>query len=300
MSATKTKKKLFKGERTASTIIICVLLFFFCLAVMLDNNIIITVVSALLAFGAVDEIIKAVGSKSKLLRTVAGAVSIFTVLQVGFAFPIPDGSVLLSFYALILLAMMVFNHKNITFVHTAAAFFASVALPYSFSCFIRLNNIAELNNELIHYDGIYLVGLAISCSWLTDSFAYLVGKRFGKHKMAPEISPKKSVEGAIGGIVCAVVFNMLILLIFDVVGTYFWDQKAFGDGFGKYLALIPITIVLSVVSMVGDLSASVLKRNFGIKDFSQLLPGHGGIMDRFDSLTFVLPTVYGIAKLFIV
>ncbi len=294
---TKEKKKLFKGERTASTIIICVALVGFLFAVIYDLVPVITLVLSALAATATFEIIRAVGSTSKVLYAVSCAVSFFTVSAYGFGIKLPAASVLYGFYAVAVMSLMVFINKKITFTHAVTAFFASMALPYAFSCFLRLNNIAQINSEWTHYEGIYLVSLGFACSWLTDSFAYLVGRKFGKHKMCPVISPKKSIEGAVGGVVIGAIFNAVILLGFDLVGKNCFDYNIFGEGNGKYLIFIPISIVLALMSMVGDLAASVLKRNFGIKDYSQLLPGHGGIMDRFDSCLFVVPTLYGIFSL---
>ena len=106
----------------------------------------------------------------------------------------------------------------------------------------------------------------------------------GKHKLCPKISPKKSVEGAIGGVAGAVLLNVLLLFVFK----RFLDG---GAGF-TYPVVVVLSVILSIVSMFGDLAASTIKRNFGIKDFGKLLPGHGGIMDRFDSALFVLPVLY--------
>ncbi len=294
---TKTKKKLFKGERTASTIIIIIGLILFLLTVAFDLVPVMTVVLAALAATATFEVIRAVGNESKVLYTVACTVSFFSVLAVGFDIPLPPVSVLYSFFALILLSVMVFMNKKITFNHVATAFFACSALPYAFSCFIRLNNVEDWFSGYTHQEGIYFIGLGFACSWLTDSFAYLVGRKFGKHKMAPVISPKKSIEGAVGGVIITAAFNVLILFLFTIGCKNLYDYSLFGDSSMKYLYIIPISVVLSLVSMMGDLAASVLKRNFGIKDYSQLLPGHGGIMDRFDSCVFVLPTLYGIIHL---
>lgn len=294
---TKQKKKLFKGERTASTIIIIIGLILFLLTVAFDIVPAMTVILAALAATATFEVVRAVGNESKIIYAVACTVSLFSVLAVGFNIALPSVSVLYSFYVIILMSLTVFFNKKITFNHASAAFFASVALPYAFSCFLRLNNIEDWFEGYTHQEGIYFVGLGFACSWLTDSFAYLVGRKFGKHKMAPVISPKKSVEGAIGGVVIAAAFNVLILYLFTIGCKNLYDYSLFGDSAMKYLYIIPISVVLSLVSMMGDLAASVLKRNFGIKDYSQLLPGHGGIMDRFDSCVFVLPTLYGIIRL---
>lgn len=293
---TKQKKKLFKGERTASTIVICVCLVGFLVTVIFDLLPVITAVLAALAATATFEVVRAVGNKCNILYAVSCAVSFFSVVASVYLPNIPAG-VLISFYALILMCLMVFFNKKITFVHASSAFFASVALPYAFSCFARLNNIEDWFQGYTHQEGIYFVGLGFACSWLTDSFAYLVGRKFGKHKMAPVISPKKSIEGAVGGVVIAALFNVLILYLFTVGCKNLYDYSLFGDSNMKFLYIIPISIILSLVSMVGDLAASVLKRNFGIKDYSQLLPGHGGIMDRFDSCMFVLPALYGIIRL---
>ncbi len=294
---TKQKKKLFKGERTASTIIIIIGLILFLLTVAFDLREIMTVILAAISATATFEIVRAVGNKSKLIYVISCAVSAFSVAVVGFNITLPSVGVLYSFYVLLMLSLAIFDNKNITFVHAVTALFASIALPYAFSCFIRLNNIGDWVEGYTHEEGIYFVGLGFACSWLTDSFAFLVGRKLGKHKMAPVISPKKSIEGAIGGVVITAAFNVLILYLFTVGCENLYDYCLFGESAMKYVYIIPISVVLSVVSMLGDLNASVLKRNFGIKDYSQLLPGHGGIMDRFDSCTFVLPVLYGIIKL---
>ena len=293
---TKQKKKLFKGERTASTIVICVCLVGFLVTVIFDLIPVITVVLAALAATATFEVVRAVGNKCNILYAVSCLVSFFSVVASVYLPNLPAG-VLISFYALSLMCLMVFFNKKITFVHASSAFFASVALPYAFSCFARLNNIGDWFEGYTHQEGIYFVGLGFACSWLTDSFAFLVGRKLGKHKMAPVISPKKSIEGAIGGVVITALFNVLILYLFTIGNKNLHDYSLFGDSAMKFLYIIPISMILSLVSMVGDLAASVLKRNFGIKDYSQLLPGHGGIMDRFDSCMFVLPALYGIIRL---
>lgn len=296
-NATKTRKKLFKGERTASTIVICICLVGFLLAVIFDKKAIITAVLAALAATATFEVTRAVGTKSKIVFVLACTVSLFTVLAEGFAIALPPVSVLYCIYVLVLMCLMVFFNKEIRFVHCATAFFASVALPFAFLCFLRLNNLSDWFTGYTHHEGVYFVGLGFACSWFTDTFAYLVGRKFGKHKMAPVISPKKSIEGAVGGVVLTAVMNVLILYFFTIGCRNLYDYTFLGEGFMKYLYIVPISMIGSFISMVGDLAASVLKRNFGIKDYSQLLPGHGGIMDRFDSCIFVLPTLYCILKL---
>ena len=296
-NATKEKKKLFKGERTASTIVICICLVGFLLAVIFNKIAIVTAVLAALAATATFEVTRAVGTKNKLVYVLACGVSLFTVLAEGFAIALPPASILICIYALVLMCLMVVRNKDTLFVHCATAFFASLALPFAFLCFLRLNNVADWFAGYTHHEGVYFVGLGFACSWFTDTFAYLVGRKFGKHKMAPVISPKKSIEGAVGGIVLTAVMNVIILYLFTIGCRNLYDYAFMGNNAMNYIYIIPVSMIGSFISMMGDLSASVIKRNFGIKDYSQLLPGHGGIMDRFDSCIFVLPTIYCILKL---
>lgn len=295
MSKTETKKKFqFKGERTKSTIIIIVALIIFLALIIMDFVPGYTLFLAAISAMGTSELIKAVGSKSKMLLSVACAVSFFTVCAVGFSIAIPHPTVILSFYMLILLFLSVVFNKEIKYLDSVMAFFSSVCVPYAFSCFIRLNNFSDINPSFTRWEECFLVGLGFACSWITDSFAFLVGRKIGKHKMCPVISPKKSVEGAVGGTVVTSVFNVGLVFIFGFIASKYGHMNFISEGAIKYLIIIPVSWVLSVVSMFGDLAASVLKRNVGIKDYSNLLPGHGGIMDRFDSIVFVVPVLYGI------
>ena len=215
-NATKEKKKLFKGERTASTIVICICLVGFLLAVIFDKTAIITAVLAALAATATFEVVRAVGTKNKLVYILACTVSLFTVLAEGFAVAMPPATILICIYALVLMCIMVARNKDIQFTHCTTAFFASLALPFAFLCFLRLNIVADWFAGYTHHEGVYFVGLGFACSWFTDAFAYLVGRKFGKHKMAPVISPKKSIEGAVGGIVLTAVMNVIIHYLFTI------------------------------------------------------------------------------------
>lgn len=114
--------------------------------------------------------------------------------------------------------------------------------------------------------------------WSTDSGAYFIGKSMGKRKLWPEISPNKTVEGFIGGIVTAVVLS----LVFQAVTGFL----------PSYLLVMFITLLLSIFGQLGDLVESALKRHYHVKDSGTILPGHGGILDRFDSFLFVLPFLY--------
>lgn len=129
--------------------------------------------------------------------------------------------------------------------------------------------------------GLIYIAYIFTSAWGSDTFAYLIGKKFGKHKLTP-ISPKKTVEGAIGGVLGALSFSLL----YTVVINNFMHLSI------NYLHIAIITSVLAIIGEIGDLAASGIKRYCGIKDFSDLLPGHGGMLDRIDSLLLITPFAY--------
>lgn len=132
-------------------------------------------------------------------------------------------------------------------------------------------------------DGAYLVWLIYLSSWGCDTCAYCVGMLFGKHKMAPVLSPKKSIEGAVGGTLGAALLGFLYAFVFG--------GKMEGVT-NPQLACALACGIAAVISQIGDLAASAIKRNHGIKDYGTLIPGHGGILDRFDSMIFTAPAIY--------
>ena len=138
-------------------------------------------------------------------------------------------------------------------------------------------------------DGEYTVWLIVICSWGCDTMAYVFGRLFGKHKMAPVLSPKKSVEGAVGGVASAAVFGAIYAA---VIGRFMQN------GGNKIAVFALIGAVGALISMVGDLAASAIKRNHDIKDYGKLIPGHGGILDRFDSVIITAPVIYLLAYAF--
>lgn len=130
--------------------------------------------------------------------------------------------------------------------------------------------------------GVYLLGVTILISVLTDIFAYLCGKGFGKHKLAPVLSPKKTIEGSVGGTVCATAILMITAFILS-------KNSIITVNYGT---LVIYLVLASVMGQFGDLSFSSVKRIVKIKDYGKLLPGHGGVLDRFDSMLFVAPFTY--------
>lgn len=135
--------------------------------------------------------------------------------------------------------------------------------------------------------GVFTVWLVFICSWGCDTCAYCVGMLIGKHKMAPKLSPKKSIEGGIGGAVGAALLGVLYALAIN----------KWGNAGASVIQFAIIGAVGGAISQVGDLAASAIKRNHDIKDYGKLIPGHGGILDRFDSVIFTAPIIYYLAVL---
>ena len=172
---------------------------------------------------------------------------------------------------IIALFKLVFDDK-IKLEDVAITLFGIIYVPFFFQ-------------HIVYLDGYKHIWLVFIIAWGTDTFAYLAGNLFGKTKLSPKLSPNKTVEGSLGGILGSV----LLTFIFS---------KAVGlESIPKLLVL---AVVCSIISQLGDLTASRVKRITGIKDFGYIIPGHGGILDRFDSILFVAPCIYYFMKLFII
>ena len=256
----------------------------FIVAILLINTIAFPIFLALLSGIAIWEIEKAVGLKNKLIMVFSIAVGVCIPFLFEFGVSVPIGE-FGGLYVVAILILMLLQYNKTRFQEAVISIFASVCIPYAFSVMIIFRDIDKYVEGYSKDEGFYFLIFAVFASWMTDIFAYFVGSKFGKHKLCPNISPKKSVEGAIGGIAGAVLLNVLLLFVFK---KFIFE----GEARLSYIGVALLSVVLSVVSMFGDLAASTIKRNFGIKDFGKLLPGHGGIMDRFDSALFVMPVLY--------
>lgn len=193
------------------------------------------------------------------------------------------GVVYLIARVVVLLLAMLKGYAYTTFEDVAVSVFAGALVPFGFSVFIRLRDMFQIEQF-----GIYLIFYGLICALATDSGAQLAGMAFGKHKMSPNISPKKTVEGAIGGLIFSLILNAVAIILYNRLADFKMDEFA-------VTVLLAACLPVSFLGMMGDLSASVLKRNFGVKDFGKIFPGHGGVMDRFDSSMFTLPVTYALA-----
>ena len=193
------------------------------------------------------------------------------------------GVVYLIALVLVLLLAMLKGYAYTTFEDVAVSVFAGALVPFGFSVFIRLRDMFQIEQF-----GIYLIFYGLICALATDSGAQLTGMAFGKHKMSPNISPKKTVEGAIGGLIFSLILNAVAMILYNRLADFKMDEFA-------VTVLLAACLPVSFLGMMGDLSASVLKRDFGVKDFGKIFPGHGGVMDRFDSSMFTLPVTYALA-----
>ena len=173
---------------------------------------------------------------------------------------------------ILILFVYVFGYPKYRAEQVMAAFFGVVYVAVMLSFIYLTRNLP---------DGKFLVWLIFLCSWGCDTCAYCVGMLIGKHKMAPVLSPKKSIEGAVGGVVGAALLGVIYAAATQ----------------GKMAEYALICGVGALISMVGDLAASAIKRNQNIKDYGKLIPGHGGILDRFDSVIITAPVIYYLAKL---
>ena len=163
-----------------------------------------------------------------------------------------------------------FNYKNFFFMLGVA-----ILIPYSFGTLISMS-----------YDernGMFVIVMTMCAAWLADSGAYFAGTFFGKTKLCPDISPKKTVEGVVGGVISNGLLMLLVALIYSFIDK---------DISPRYFLLLLWGMIAAIIGLIGDLTASIIKRQCGIKDYGNIMPGHGGVMDRFDSLLLVAPFMY--------
>ena len=199
---------------------------------------------------------------------------------------------LITTYVLVLCFLMLHNHENTKFSDVSFVVMSSLFVPFSFTRLMYFRDIAlhHPGKGYTNAHGIFLILFILFSACMTDTFAYFVGSFLGKHKLCPKISPKKTVEGAVGGVVGCVVANVILYAVYD--------NFIFATPIHNYIPIVIASVITSIVGMCGDLTASLIKRNHGIKDFGNLIHGHGGIMDRFDSIMFVSAAFYAVFNIF--
>lgn len=244
------------------------------LVIIFSDALILTAVVLLVIEIALWEMYRAVGLGNKYALMLLGALVPVAILFGGLSGEQQKVYFAICIYIAVLFAVLVARHSVYTFEDLTKFFTVTVMISLFFShvVWIRQNGPSGLWNTFAIFVG----------AWLTDTFAYFTGRAFGKHKLAPVISPKKTVEGSVGGIIGTA---LSMALYGFIVGRF----TAFVP---SYPALIGLGLACGVISQLGDLSMSAIKREYNIKDYGNIMPGHGGIMDRFDSVLFVAPLVY--------
>lgn len=185
---------------------------------------------------------------------------------------------LIFVYIIVMLGILLKQHNKIRLEEVAVAFMMSISISLSLSSLLIIRE--QYANY--GYSAIFYTLLALGAAWLADTGAYFCGRFFGKHKLAPTVSPKKTVEGSIGGIITNIICFILLGALYSAI---------LGEYSVNYLNLAIIGLLSAPVGMMGDLVFSVIKRQNNVKDFGTIMPGHGGVLDRFDSVILTAPFI---------
>ena len=197
----------------------------------------------------------------------------------------PVSFALLVFYCIYL----VVRNGSVSYQKVSGLVFFSGIILFCFYSLIHLKILLPV--ETYSYDAIFFILLVLCFAWGGDTCAYFAGRAFGKHKLCPKVSPKKTVEGAIGGVLGTMLFGVVITVAYSLIADRTEAFTQSNIGVSMYLIIALLGVVAAVLGIYGDLFASVVKRQCGIKDYGTIFPGHGGILDRFDSVMFIAPFV---------
>lgn len=249
------------------------------LVLLIGNKVVVDIALSIIALLAMNEYLNAISNVAKPVKWL-GYVSCFSIaiihivpeecLNMIVTLAVP--TILIILFAQVIATEMRTSFKDIAYT------FIGIFYVVFFIMFVAFIDGMQNGKILIWY--------AIFAAWGTDIFAYVIGKHFGKHKFS-KVSPKKSIEGCIGGTIGA----LIIMLIYTYVANKYWGMNY------SYLFIAGIGIILSLIGQIGDFAASSIKRFVDIKDFSNLIPGHGGMLDRIDSLIFLAPFAYALFTL---
>ena len=236
-----------------------------------SNTYVFPIAVAIITAIALYEMFSCIGCKSKYPLTVpvylaGAAIPFIGKIANGIEAVLPLIYAVIIIYAIYLFFIAILFNNKYTIEEISMCYMTSIYIILGFSSILFLRLISD-----------YVYLLIFIGAWITDIFAYFTGKFFGKHKLCESVSPKKTVEGSIGGaFFCALAFVAFGLITLNK-GSEIW----------KYAVLAGIGLIISAVSQIGDLSMSLIKRHYGIKDFGKIFPGHGGVLDRFDSIIAV-------------
>lgn len=235
--------------------------------------VVVTVFIALLAGGAVYELTRTAAGIDKNVPIITAVLyGVLAVFVWDNPFGWENGQLILwlsVIYFLIAVGIILYDHKDFSLAHIMVLCAMPLPLSFAFSCLGRVIN---------HQNGLYYLLLMLNFASVCDMGAYFVGSACGKHKLCPEISPKKTVEGAVGGILSSVVVTVILCLCFGNLAQL-WKP-------------LLLTVPFCIIGMCGDLFASAIKRSVGIKDYGRLIPGHGGVLDRLDSILLIAPALW--------
>lgn len=257
---------------------------FVILLIVLGNKYVVDAVIAIIAVIAMYEYAKCIEKEAKFISWIGYLVAISIALMHVVSDRMLSTVITLGVPILLFLLFLsvIITDMRITFKDMAFSF-VGILYVVGFLGFLPL-----LYGVTGKISGKMLIWFVLIAAWGTDVFAYLVGKNLGKHKFS-KVSPNKTIEGCIGGMFGAVLFSLICAY---VMNAYFGTEIA-------YLTIGILSAILSLIGQVGDFSASVVKRYFDVKDFSELFPGHGGMLDRIDSVMFISPFAYFLLTMFL-
>ena len=238
---------------------------------LLSGTVVYPIIMTLLCIIGTWEMLGCIGQRENALLSVPAMIVSLVSPIVSCFYGYGSVLVIVMLYIAVLLSESVFFDEKVKVKEVSEVFMTSLYVILCFCALLRLRYI-EAGAEYVYL-------LVFIGAWVTDTFAYFSGFLFGRHKLIPKISPKKTVEGAIGG----VIFCIIAFVVYGIVVNSVLDVQM------NLVVLAVVGFFMSLFSMIGDLIASSIKRTYGIKDYSNLFPGHGGVLDRFDSIMILSP-----------
>ena len=269
------KARVITGAFIVAVTLVCLFLF---------DTVFFTLIISVLCGMSVYEVFMATGTRDYKALLLLNIVFSMLVPAFGtdiFGLFVIEPVAVLTGYIILTAAVLIWQHDRIVLEKLAVNFMLTLVVSFGMGSMLLIRSGTEINGQYPFAGLLYIVLIFVG-AWITDAGAYFTGVLFGRHKMAPNISPKKTWEGAAGGLVfCVVLFT---------VAAYIYKLLILKDfGSINYVTVALVAVPVAFISMVGDLFTSTVKRSCGVKDFGNLMPGHGGVLDRFDSILLVAP-----------